>query len=269
MVNRVWARHFGTGLVKSLENFGVKGERPTHPELLDWLAVTFVERGWSLKEMHRLMMNSRTYRQSSHVTRECLDRDPQNELWSRIPLRRLDAEALRDSILRVAGELNPTPGGLPDPVKVERDGLVSEAPVSGEGRRRSIYLQYRRTEIPTLMNAFDYPEMGPNCVSRTVSTVSPQALMLMNNNRIRELAGAFAKRVQKMVDGAGAAASGDPAKVELIYQIALSRPPGNEERRLGIDALKQLTSEWGDNPQAALETYCHAILNSASFLYVQ
>src|SRR5690606_4720557 len=118
-----------------------------------------------------------------------------NRWLSRMPLTRMDAEALRDSLLAVSGRLDATPGGPPDPVSVDRDGLVSVYPTAGGGYRRSIYLQYRRTEIPTMMDTFDYPEMGPNCLSRNVSTVSPQSLMLMNNKHVREMAAAFAKRV--------------------------------------------------------------------------
>src|SRR5690606_28644998 len=140
-------------------NFGRQTERPSHPQLLDWLAVRFASEGWSIKQMHRLMMNSRTYRQSSRVSDDALRLDPQNRLLSRMPLRRMDAEALRDSLLRVSGQLDETAGGPPDPVSVDRDGLVSVDGSTEGGWRRSIYLQYRRTEIPTLMDTFDYPEM--------------------------------------------------------------------------------------------------------------
>ncbi len=194
MMNRIWYHHFGTGIVKDLENFGIKGERPSHPQLLDFLAIEFIRRGWSIKEMHRLIMNSRTYRQSSRVTDERREIDPDNRLLSRMPLRRLDAEALRDSLLFVAGKLNDRPGGLPDTVSVDRDGLVSVNPDEGGSWRRSVYLQYRRTEIATMMDTFDYPPMGPNCLARSVSIISPQALMLMNNGHVRELAVAMAAR---------------------------------------------------------------------------
>ena len=122
--------------------------------------------------MHRLIMNSRTYRQSSQITEQKRALDPQNRLLSRMPLRRLDAEAIRDSLLFVADQLDHRMGGLPDPVAVSRDGLVSAKPTEGGGWRRSVYLQYRRTEIPSMMDTFDYPQMGPNCVSRNVSSRS-------------------------------------------------------------------------------------------------
>ena len=266
MANRIWYHHFGTGLVKSLENFGAKGDRPSHPELLDWLAVEFVNRGWSMKEMHRLIMNSRTYRQSNRITEERWQRDPQNRLLSRMPLRRMNAEALRDSLLFVAGKLDDTAGGPPDRVTVDREGLVSANATAEGGWRRSIYLQYRRTEIPTMLDTFDYPEMGPNCVARSVSTVSPQSLMLMNNQRVRELAAAFAERVEEILDNRDRDDRG--ARVDLVYQLALSRSPSDEQRRLGVETLKELESDWQGNRLAALETFCHTIFNSAAFLYV-
>jgi cytochrome c553 len=266
MVNRVWYHHFGTGLVKTLENFGAKGERPSHPELLDWLAVKFVEQDWSLKELHRSLMNSQTYRQSSRITDDRRKLDPQNRLLSRMPLRRMDAEALRDSLLTVCGQLDDRAGGPPDPVSVNRDGLVSVVATTDGRWRRSIYLQYRRTEIPSMMDTFDYPEMGPNCLSRSVSTVSPQSLMLMNNEHVRDLAASFAARVESAVKSDGPTNPG--GQIDTVYQLALSRSPSNAERQLGIDTLKELRTFWHDKSHAALETYCHTILNSGAFLYV-
>jgi hypothetical protein len=265
MVNRIWYHHFGMGLVPSLENFGVQAEPPSHPELLDWLALQFIERGWSIKAMHRLIMNSRTYRQSSRVTEKGQASDPQNRLLSRMPLRRLDAEALRDSLLFVAGRLDGTSGGLPDTVSVDADGMVSVNPTDAGAWRRSVYVQYRRTELPTIMETFDYPQMGPNCMSRNVSNISPQSLLLMNNAHVRELAVAFAQRVGGEFDG-------EPHDVreqlELVYQLALGRSPTAQERRLGMDALPELESAWGGDADKALVTYCHMLLNSAAFMYV-
>ena len=262
MVNRIWFHHFGAGLVATLENFGVRGARPTHPGLLDWLAQEFVRQRWSIKDMHRMMMHSRTYQQSSQVTDRHLERDPQNQLWSRMPLQRMDAETVRDSLLFVAGRLDETAGGPPDPVSVDREGQVMVDPTGTGNWRRSIYSQYRRTEIPTMMGTFDYPEMGPNCVSRSVSVISPQSLMLLNNRRVRELSTSFAQRVQQL---AGEDIHG---QVKTAYELAASRPPNPQEFEAGIDALKQLRSAWQDQPRTALETFCHAVLNSAAFMYV-
>ena len=265
-VNRIWYHHFGTGLVKSLENFGRQGEEPSHPQLLDWLAVDFVKSGWDIKQLHRKIMLSRTYRQNSLISEEKIQRDPQNRLLSRMSSRRLDAEALRDSLLAVSGMLDDSPGGPPDKVAVSHAGMVSIKPTP-EGRwRRSIYLQYRRTEIPTLMDTFDYPEMGPNCLTRSVSTVSPQALMLMNDGHVRLLSEEFAKRVDADIS------KKHPHRrdklVRRIYQVALSRNPSGHERDLGTHYLTQLQEQWAGDSQAALQTYCHTILNSGAFLYV-
>lgn len=265
MVNRIWHHHFGTGIVKTLENFGVKGEKPSHPELLDFLAVEFINRGWSIKDMHRLMMNSRTYRQSSRVSEAHLRLDPQNRLYSRMPLQRMNAEAIRDSLLFVSGRLDLAPFGPPDLVTVDRDGMVTENATAKGNYRRSIYLQYRRTEIPTMMDTFDYPEMGPNCIARSVSIVSPQSLMLLNNQHVRDLAASFADRVETLTQ----TEKDDLAPwVETVYELALSRPPSAQERQLGIETLTELTALWEGDSRLALETYCHTILNSAAFLYV-
>ncbi len=262
MVNRIWHHHFGSGIVRTLENFGAQGARPTHPELLDWLALEFVERGWSVKEMHRLIMNSRAYRQSSRITAEHVEHDPDNRLFSRMNLRRMDAEVVNDSLLFVSGKLEDRPGGPPDGVTVGRGGLVTVNATPSGGWRRSLYSLHRRTEMPTMLETFDYPEMGPNCVERSVSTVSPQALMLLNNGRVHELARALAKRVMTL-------AGEEPGdQVEAVYHLALSRSPGREESRLGVKALRELRDEWEKEPDRALETYCHTILNSAAFLYI-
>ncbi|WP_166830476.1 PSD1 and planctomycete cytochrome C domain-containing protein [Thalassoroseus pseudoceratinae] len=263
MVNRIWFHHFGRGLVATLENFGKQGEKPSHPELLDWLAVEFVERGWSIKEMHRLIMNSRAYQQSSRVSEVALEHDPQNILLSRMPMSRLDAEALRDALHFVAGKLNTKMGGPPASVSVDRDGLVSVNPTPEGTWRRSIYVQHRRTEIPTLMKTFDYPEMGPNCTVRTISIVSPQPLMLMHDAHVRDLATAFAERVeQEFADDPDIT---DEDRIEFIWNLALSRSPSEDELQAGRIALRDLRSLTGDD---ALITYCHVVLNSAAFLYI-
>ncbi len=263
MVNRIWYHHFGNGIVSTPENFGVMGDRPSHPELLDWLAVEFVRRGWSMKEMHRLMMNSQAYRQSSHITDERQQLDPQNRLLSRMTLRRLSAEALRDSLLSVSHRLDETSGGPPDPVTVDFDGLVSVVPGPDGRWRRSVYVQHRRTQIPSMMETFDYPQMGPNCLVRNVSTVSPQSLMLMNNGQVRDLAASFAARVLSETEGKSL-----ETQVDTVYQFALSRLPTEAERQLGVEALRQLQSHWQDQPAKAMESYCHAIFNSAAFIYI-
>jgi hypothetical protein len=272
-VNRIWKHHFGTGIAKTLANFGKAGTPPTHPELLDWLAQEFVRQGWSLKAMHRLMMTSSTYRQSSAVTPEQEKLDPANALYSRMPLVRLDAEGLYDTLLLVADRLDETRFGPADAVQVRPDGLVTPSG-SARGWRRIIYVRQARKQIPTHLENFDFPQMNPNCVERRDSTVAPQALYLMNNGMVQQLAEQFARRVSRE-------AGADPAKqIDRAYLIALSRLPGDEEKQVGLRALGKLADEWARQPAAsgkpdreaaglkALTTYCHALVNSAGFLYV-
>ncbi len=266
MVNRIWQHHFGTGLVRTTGNFGKTGDKPSHRELLDWLAVRFVKEGWSIKAMHRLMVTSRVYRQVSKVTPERERLDPDNRLLSRMPLRRLEAEVLNDSMLAVAGRLDETPFGRPSPVLARDDGLVT--PIETEkGWRRSVYVQQRRKEIPTVLDSFDLPAMNPNCTERTNSTVSTQALFLMNNAQVHEWAAALARRVE---NEAGPAPG---AQIETMYWIVLGRPPTDEERDLNLSAWTKLTE--GPNESAAKTTafgaltkLCHTVLNSAAFVYI-
>lgn len=267
MVNRVWKHHFGRGIVNSLGNFGRTGSPPTHPKLLDQLAMEFVAKKWSIKSLHRLMMTSAVYRQSSQITPELEKLDPENQLLSRMPLRRMDAEVIRDSLLVIAGKLDTSQYGPPSAVETRPDGLVVSA--GGEsGYRRSIYVLQRRREVPTILENFDLPQMNPNCLQRSESVVATQALHLMNNGMVHQLSGDFANRVLRDVGA-------DPkGQVERAYLIALSRSPSDEELTAGVEFLDQLTQQWRDEsdpsePQRrALESFCHALINSAAFLYI-
>jgi hypothetical protein len=223
--------------------------------------------------MHRLLMTSSTYRQSSAVTPEHEKLDPDNALYSRMPLVRLDAEALYDSLLLVAGRLDITPSGPPDPVQARADGLVT--PIgTARGWRRLLYVRQARKQLPTHLESFDYPHMNPNCLERRESTVAPQALHLMNNGMVHQLAEHFAARVRRE-------AGSDPGnQIERIYLIALSRPPSNEEKEIGVAALRKFAGTWAKHLTAAgkpdgdaasmkaLTTFCHTVMNSAGFLYV-
>jgi hypothetical protein len=295
LVNRVWKHHFGEGIVRTLDNFGKSGARPTHPELLDWLAVYFTDHGWSIKALHRLMMTSATYRQSSQVTPQQLEVDPDNALLSRMPLRRMEGEALHDALLHASGRLNATPFGPPDALEARDDGLVN-AKAGADGRwRRSIYVLKRRTQPLTILQGFDVAGMEPNCVERRESIVAPQALHLANNERVRQLAAALADRVWQM-------AGDDPAaQVITAYRLATGREPTDDELGTASGALAELTSTWTGRLAAAptgegeasassavaaderphdvaetasaaqrkaLENLCHALFNSAAFLYI-
>jgi mono/diheme cytochrome c family protein len=273
IVNRLWKHHFGAGIVKTLANFGKTGATPTHPELLDWLAGELIHQHWSLKALHKLMMTSATYRQASAVTPENEKLDPDNRLYSRMPLVRLDAEAVYDTLLFVAGRLDETRFGPGDPVQSRPDGLVTPAGTE-RGWRRLIYVQQLRKQIPTHLETFDYPQMNPNCIERRDSTVPTQALLLMNNGMVQQLAEQFARRVLRQ-------AGADPRKqVDRVYLLALGRYPSDEELHLGLDSVCRLARLWAEqrtgsgqpDPDSvalkALTAYCHAIMNSAGFLYV-
>jgi hypothetical protein len=272
IVNRIWKHHFGQGIVRTIDNFGKSGDTPSHPELLDWLAVRFVADGWRIKELHRLIMLSSTYRQTSGVSKDREQFDPENRLLSRMPLRRLDAEALRDTLLHVSGKLNLDPFGPPDSVSARGDGLVTSVG-SAKGWRRSIFVQQRRTQIPTILENFDLPRMGPNCVDRTESTVAHQALHLLNNKMVHELSLHFANRVAGEKDAQASLSQ----SLSRIYLVALSRPPTDDELSLAVQAVEQLEATWRSKTPAsehvqarsrALANYCHAIMNSAAFLYI-
>ena len=275
MVNRIWQHHFGTGLVATPGDFGHTGARPSHPELLDWLATEFVRQGWSPKGMHKLIMTSAAYRQSSRFDASRHGGDPDSVLLSRFPLRRLDADALRDSILKVAQRLDTAPVGPPDEVEVRPDGEVVSKCL-GAGCRRSIYMLQRRSTPLTMLQAFDAPQLDPNCLKRAHSTVSSQALQLSNSNMVRNNARYFAGRVMDAVGG-------DVEKqIERVYLTALSRWPSVEEREKAGEEIRELTRHWLDQLEKdvpagpkeakaqweALATFCHAILNSAEFIYV-
>lgn len=275
IVNRIWQHHFGSGLVATSGDFGHTGARPSHPELLDWLATEFVQKGWSIKSMHRIIMNSAAYRQSSRLDPTRHAADPDNVLLSRFPMRRLDADAIRDSILKVARRLDSTPFGPAAGSEIRPDGeVISEC--SPEGCRRSIYALQRRTKPDTLLEAFDAPQMNPNCLKRAHSTVSSQALQLWNSETVRENARHFAGRV---IDAVG---EDSDKQVERIYLAALGRYPSERERDERNTQLRELAQSWLEHLEEqvpaepiqararwlALSTLCHSILNSAEFIYI-
>lgn len=263
-VNRLWQHHFGSGIVTTVENFGRSGALPTHPELLDWLALRLIDRGWSSKAIHRLAMTSSTYRQSSEVTPQAEKLDPGNVSLSRMPLTRLDAEPLRDSILFIAGRLDETRYGPPELLFVRHDGMVMTPDSSAKGRR-SIYLQQRRATVHTMLDLFDYPQMGPNCSQRTSTAVAPQALFLLNNPLIRTLADSLAERVREE--------AGDHLgdQVDRVYWLALSRPPTVDEKNIVLEELGTAYEAKPTQPEARkrlLARLCHTIINSTAFVYV-
>ena len=268
MVNRLWKHHYGAGIVRSLGNFGKTGDPPTHPELLDFLAREFIRQGWSVKALQRKMLLAGVYRQRSAVSPESAAGDPPNRLLSRINLRRLEAEVLRDTLLLAAGELDETPFGPAEPVQVRPDGMVVS------GKRRSVYVQQLRKHPPSLLESFDLPTMNPNCLQRDNSLVATQALYLQNDAAIRNLAEKCAEQVLLAVGDDSA------RQIQQSYRRILGRAPLPEELAACQEKLTELKQAWTAEPQSAgkltppeaarraLATVCHAVMNSASFLYV-
>jgi hypothetical protein len=286
LVNRVWLLHFGQGLVDTPADFGALGTRPSHPELLDWLANEFVSGGWTLKRIHRMILTSTAYRQTSHRTPELDAVDAQNHLVGRMAVRRLEAEAVRDAILAVSGRLNPTMFGPPIPVTPDETGLIrvgkdtrdgagrfqkKDSSVGSEEFRRSVYIQVRRSMPLSLLEAFDVPVMAPNCQRRSSSTVAPQALFLMNGEFVVDGSEVFAARAE-------AEAGSDPAaQVRWIWRQALTHEPNDAEVKDALAFLAQQRADFaagasrskGPDPnRRALATFCQALFCSNAFLYV-
>jgi len=197
LVNRIWMHHFGRGIVGTPSDFGILGQRPTHPKLLDWLAKEFVAGGWSLKQLHKLIVTSTVYRQTSAADPEKLSADPSNLLYWKWPVGRLDAEIVRDRILSTSGLLGAEMFGPPVNLKADDVGQIL---VAGNESRRSIYVRVKRTQPVAMLKAFDAPVMEVNCESRATSTVAPQSLMMMNSEFILRHAEKFAQRVQREVE---------------------------------------------------------------------
>lgn len=254
IVNRVWQHHMGRGIVGTPSDFGTQGERPTHPELLEWLADQLVHNGWRLKPLHRLIMLSAAYRQSAAVRPEQAKLDPDNEYCWHHPRRRLEAEVIRDSMLAVSGRLDPTmfgPGTLDD----------------GQ-QRRSIYFMVKRSKLIPMMRLFDAPDSLQSVAVRQTTTVAPQALMLMNNPHIREWAGALARRLQTT------ATMPDEEVVAAAYATVLGRPPIAAEQDDALAFLQQQTKSYraaghADARQLALTDLCQTMLCLNEFVYVE
>ena len=245
MVNRIWQHHLGEGIVRTPNNFGQMGERPTHPELLDFLAEQFVRSGWSIKAMHRLILGSAVYQQSSSAAAETLARDPANHLWSRMSRRRLDAEAFRDSLLAVSGKLDRAIGG-----PGTEDFMVP--------RRTHYYMTIRSATKPNGFNVlFERPDPGLISDQRSESILATQALFLLNDPFVHAQAKALAQRL--------ATETADPdARMRHLYRLILGRPPTSREVDIGRDMLRQAPPP----NYNAWERYCHLLLCTNEFLYV-
>lgn len=260
MVNRIWQGHFGSGIVRTPNDFGRQGEAPTHPELLDWLAVEFAQRGWSIKAMHRLIMLSSAYRASSVAEPVSLEKDPENRYFSRMNRRRLDGDSIRDTTLAVAGALNLKMGGVGVIPPLTREEILAARmpnlwpanPDPTEHVRRSIYLQMKRSLTLPMLQIFDAPDTASSCARRESSTVAPQALALMNSEFTSAQAEKFAARIAKE------AGENPEASVEAGWRLAFGRPPTEKERATALDYLRR----------NSLPRLCLLMFNMSEFIYV-
>lgn len=282
LVNRLWQQHFGRGIVGTTSDFGTQGMEPTHPELLDWLASRMMQSKWSLKQMHRLMVTSATYRFSSQPTEQARSEDPDNLLFSHQFRRRLDAEMVRDSVLAVAGTLNRTYGGpsvrpaLPDGIKAT-DWKTDED--KSKHLRRSIYIFAQRNVRLPFLEAFDLPDSNLSCPERLISVNAPQALMLLNSDFVEEQSGATAERLLNQTRNYS-----EDDRLKYLWQLCLGRKPTEQElKRLQLlvaelranqesttDASKSVPESWSPeaNEKAVWANVCHVVLNLNEFLFV-
>ena len=267
LVNRLWKHHFGEGLVRSVDDFGVLGQSPTHPELLDYLAGQLVNQGWSIKKLHRFMLLSSAYQMASKATRDADEADPENKLLHKMPVRRLEAEAIRDSLLAVSGRLERKmhgPGVMPHLTSfmVGRGRPGVNGPLDGGGRR-SIYLAVRRNFLNPMFLAFDYPTPFSTMGRRSVSNVPAQALTMMNNPLVRQQAELWAKRLlaEKDLDSR--------QRISRMVETALGRPPLQGELVQALTFLEDQARLHGrvDDPQAWADL-AQVLFNLKEFVFV-
>ena len=260
IVNRVWQHHFGEGLVRTSSDFGVKGEKPTHPELLDWLAAWFMDNGWSIKKLHRLILDSNTYRMSKQWNGEYGVKDPEARLLWRMPYQRLEVEAIRDSVLAVSGQLNPKMfgpsmyphipaaalAGNSDPDKIWTESDEREA------SRRTIYVFLKRSMVVPMLEVLDLCDTSRTSAKRQNTSVATQALTLFNGDFVNRQAAYFAQRLRRE-------AGEEPAnQIDLAYRLAVARPPTRDETQILIEFLRR----------EPLEQMCRTIFNLNEFVYV-
>lgn len=265
-VNRVWQRYFGRGLVATVDNFGVSGGRPSHPELLDFLAAELVESGWRLKPLHRLIVTSATYRQSSRSRDDAFALDPDNRWLWRFPLKRLDAESLRDAMLVASGELDPAAGGPYVPTTSTDEGQLVVKEETPGALRRSVYLQQRRTKPVTVLDLFDGAQMNPNCAQRTVSTVPLQSLTLLNSEFARSRSTSFARR---LLSESGSDSS---RRITRAFVLATGRSANSEELNAAKEFLDSQRRHYESKPDAevaAWSDFCQTLFAGNAFLYVE
>jgi hypothetical protein len=271
MANRIWSWHFNQGIVPTTDNFGLLGQQPTHPELLDWLARWFTHNGWSLKDMHRLIMSSRTYQQSSAVPPQAALSDPENHLLNHFPVRRLEAEEVRDALLHVAGSLDTTFGGKTIPRR-NREFVFNHTSkdfTTYGSTRRALYLPIIRNNLYDLFQQFDYPDPSTSTGLRNSTVVSPQALLLMNSDLASDAARSFAQRLAKL-------SSENVQRLRAAYRLAFAREATDDDlhraQNFLITTNAALNTSQQDDDKRDLQAWtqlCQALLMSNEFIYLR
>ena len=269
IVNRVWQHHFGRGIVRSANNFGQLGDPPTHPELLDFLARQLVQFDWQLKPLHRMMLLSETYRLSSGGDEDSVQKDPNNDYFSRFNVRRLSAEELRDAVLTANNRINWQQLGpsffpeVSDDVKAGQSipgkgwGNSSEA----EKARRSIYIHIKRSLIPPELSVFDFPETDTSCEARFLTTQAAQAMNMLNGAFMQKQSTFLAENASRNAKDLG-------SRLRAAIEFAYSRPANESEIQRGKDRIGTFQSKFGLDENQAFQKYCLVLLNSNEFLYL-
>jgi hypothetical protein len=264
MANRIWQGHFGDGIVRTPDNYGRLGERPSNPELLDYLARTFMENGWSIKKMNRMIMLSKTYQMSATVDEEKKNKDPENRLLSHYPRQRLSIEEIRDAYLAMGGNLDLTMGGTLDP-GVGTDGETSSNRISmnpESTNRRSIYLPLRRSNLPTLYTLFDFGDATTPEGKRSPTTVATQALFVMNSPLV-------IREAKSLTDAVLKQEKQDKRRVEEIYLRVLDRRPDANEIDKGLTYMQSFRTKWAEiDEEKAWTSLTHALMASNEFIFV-
>lgn len=265
-VNRIWGWHFGTGLVQTTENFGVLGDRASHPRLLDWLAAEFVENEWSTKKLQRMIVLSSTYQQSSssQVSSLAQERDPGNRWLWKFPMRRLEAEQLRDAILAVSGKLDVTLGGKTVPLR-NRQFVFNHTSVDHtkyDSVRRAIYLPVIRNNLYTAFEQFDFPDPTTPTGHRSVTTVAPQALLLMNSPLVIEASDQLARQLT-------AKSESESSRIESAFLRILGRKPDATESAAASKLIQQVSDGSSSSSVVAWSVLCQSLLAANEFIYIQ
>jgi hypothetical protein len=270
IANRLWHYHFNRGLVRSTSDFGYGGTPPTHPELLDWLASELIAHGWRLKAMHKLLVMSNVYQMSSVGSPNAVANDPENDLFTRFELRRLEAEEIRDSVLAISGNLNPKRGGPSIYPTIARDVLMGQSrPGQGWGRstpeeeaRRSVYIHVKRSLAVPILSVFDAADTDSSCPVRFATTQPTQALTMLNSEFLNDQAAIFAANVSEL------AGDDTAAQVRIVLSRVMQREPAEVEVERGLAFVRRFVDEHEMDQQAALQKFCLLAMNLNEFLYI-